>query len=61
MKLTEGMQSSECLVLVALLCFAALALAMGERDICMVALGAAGIHGGGYALGRGIRKAGGGE
>ena len=54
--MTPGVKTSEFLVLVALLCYSVIALALGDREIAMVALGAAGVTGGGYGIGRGIAK-----
>lgn len=56
--ITEGMKTSEFMVLIALLCFAVIALALGEKDVAMVVLGAAGVTGGGYAISRGLVKGG---
>lgn len=54
--MTEGMRTSEALVVVALLCAAVLFAALGKDDLAEMALLSTGIAGGGYALSRGIAK-----
>lgn len=51
-----GVKTSEFAILVALLCFAVIALALGKDEIATMAMGAAGLTGGGYALSRGMVK-----
>lgn len=57
-RLKPGVKTTEFGIVVAIMCFAAVALALGEKDVAMAALAAAGLSGGGYALSRGKVKAG---
>lgn len=59
--MTDGAKTSEFFVTVALLCTAIVFVAMGEREYAGWALIGAGLGAGGYAVGRGITKSGGGE
>lgn len=56
--ITEGMQTSEALCFVALLCTSVLLAALGKDDLAQFALLATGVQGGGYAIGRGLAKGG---
>ena len=57
--MTEGMKTSEFLLVAALLGASVLYLALGDSDSAKTALGAAvGLATGGYAIARGIAKKG---
>ena len=56
--MTEGMRTSEALLVVALLCAAVLFAALGKDALAEMALLATGVAGGGYAVSRGLAKGG---
>lgn len=56
--MTDGMRTSEFMVTVALLCFAVIMVALGEREYAGWALVGAGLGAGGFSISRGIAKSG---